>query len=88
MYTNTDCILNKRNELEAMIEIHNPTIIGIVELKPKKCRFELQACGPAVNRFQQSKHQDQGKGVCIVRSQIFILFFPHFASRHLLSSLE
>ena len=32
MYTNADSLLNKRDELHALIDIHKPLIIGIVEV--------------------------------------------------------
>ena len=42
MYSNADAIMNKRTELEALVEIHKPEIISITEAKPKNCRFEIQ----------------------------------------------
>ena len=43
LYTNADSLLNKRDELKALIDIHNPGIIGIVEVKPKNLRYEIQS---------------------------------------------
>jgi hypothetical protein len=36
MYTNADQLKNKLAELEIRIEEHQPWIIGITEVKPKK----------------------------------------------------
>ena len=44
MYTNADSLLNKRDELHALIDIHKPLIIGIVEVKPKNLRYDVQEC--------------------------------------------
>ena len=35
MYTNADCLLNKRDELECMIQEYNFDIIAITEIFPK-----------------------------------------------------
>ena len=38
LYTNADQFLNKRAELKRLVEIHNPSIIGITDVKPKNYR--------------------------------------------------
>lgn len=35
LYTNADQLMNKRSELQALTDIHQPDIIGITEVKPK-----------------------------------------------------
>ena len=41
MYINADSLMNKRTELDALIEIHKPSVIGIVEVKPKNLRYKI-----------------------------------------------
>jgi hypothetical protein len=66
MYTNADSLLNKRNELEAMVEIHKPAIIGIVEVKPKNYRFSVQECEVSLPGYELFHNLDQdGRGICL-----------------------
>ena len=41
MYTNADSVTNKLQEIQAMIEIYKPDIIGITEIKPKNLKYAL-----------------------------------------------
>ena len=51
MYINADSLMNKRTELDALIEIHRPDVIGIVEVKPKNYRYEIQECEIAIDGY-------------------------------------
>ena len=42
MYTNVDSLFNKKEELLARVNALNPDIIGITEVLPKYCKFDLQ----------------------------------------------
>eukprot|EP00745_Piridium_sociabile_P043063 TRINITY_DN87471_c0_g3_i3.p1 TRINITY_DN87471_c0_g3~~TRINITY_DN87471_c0_g3_i3.p1 ORF type:complete len:950 (+),score=231.72 TRINITY_DN87471_c0_g3_i3:692-3541(+) len=72
MYTNADSLLNKRTELEAMIEIHQPTIIGIVEIKPKNLRFEVQESEITIPGYEPFHNlEKRGRGICLyVKSEM------------------
>ena len=48
LYTNADSLSNKRTELDTMIEIHRPAIIGIVEVK-----LEIRNCYTGVRYIPQ-----------------------------------
>jgi len=49
LFTNADCLMNKRSELENLLSQYSeiPDVIGIVEVKPKNCK-EL----PTISEFQ------------------------------------
>jgi hypothetical protein len=67
MYTNADSLLNKRAELEALIEIHKPAVIGIVEVRPKNYRFEVQACEISIQGFETFHNLEyKGRGICLL----------------------
>lgn len=40
LFTNADCLMNKRSELENLLSQYSeiPDVIGIVEVKPKNCK--------------------------------------------------
>ena len=49
MYTNTDSLLNRKSELEILINMYKPDIIGITEILPKNreedpdnCKLKIQ----------------------------------------------
>ena len=66
LYINADSLSNKRTELDTMIEIHRPAIIGIVEVKPKNSRFEIQECEIATPGYDTFHNIDKsGRGVCL-----------------------
>ena len=66
LYTNADSLLNKRVELDALIDIHNPSIIGIVEVKPKNSRYEVQECEIGIKGYQTFHNLNgDGRGVCL-----------------------
>ncbi|KAK3757931.1 hypothetical protein RRG08_058245 [Elysia crispata] len=66
LYTNADSLSNKRIELDTMIEIHRPAIIGIVEVKPKNSRFEIQECEIAIPGYDTFHNLDKsGRDVCL-----------------------
>ena len=66
MYTNADSLMNKRTELDALIELHKPAVIGIVEVKPKNFRYKIQECEIAINGYDIFHNLDEeGRGICL-----------------------
>ena len=66
MYINADSLLNKRAELSALIEIHKPEIIGIVEVKPKNYRFQIEECEIAIQDYEVFHNlKEEGRGICL-----------------------
>lgn len=64
LYTNADCLMNKRSELDALIEIHDPEVVGIVEVKPKNSRYNIQECEIALPGYDVFHNLDQqGRGI-------------------------
>ena len=41
MYTNADSLKNKIHELEVRVRDKDPMIIGITEVKPKNCKYDM-----------------------------------------------
>ena len=72
LYTNSDSLLNKRFELEVEIDIHKPDIIAICEIKPKKCRYQVQPGEIAIQGFELFHNlESPGRGVAVlVRSNL------------------
>ena len=72
MYTNADCLTNKRAELQALIDIHKPAIIGVVEVKPKRCKFRVQRCEVKIPGFELFENLEKpGRGICLhVREEL------------------
>ena len=66
MYINADSLMNKRTELDALIEIHRPDVIGIVEVKPKNYRYEIQECEIAIDGYDIFHNlEKEGRGICL-----------------------
>ena len=66
LYTNADRLMNKRSELKAYIDIYQPDIIGITEVKPKTERYVIQDCELSLDMYdmfhnlQNSSEEDRG----------------------------
>ena len=66
LYTNADSVMNKRQELIALIEIYNPQIIAITEVKPKNLRFNIQECEVSIEGYELFHNlNDKGRGICL-----------------------
>ena len=65
MYTNADCLLNKRKELEANIATMQPDIIAITEVFPKNAQLEVQKEELAIGDYD-CLVSTGGRGVCIM----------------------
>ena len=67
IYANTDGgMLNKKREIEANINLYNPSIIGLVETKPKNNRHQVQESEVALEDFITYHNlEDEGRGVCL-----------------------
>ena len=64
MYSNVDSLLNKRKEILALIELHKPLVVGLVEIKPKNCKYQVQECEIAINDYQLFHNLDHpGRGI-------------------------
>jgi len=61
MYTNIDSFNNKRVELEAIIALNNPDVIGLTEVNPKNSTWSLQ---------QQQSRWKGSSAVCEKLSQV------------------
>jgi exonuclease III len=58
--------MNKRNELQAMIDIHKPDIIGITEVKPTNSRFAVEECELALSGFELFHNlSSDGRGLAL-----------------------
>lgn len=58
--------MNKRAELQAMIELHEPELIAITEVKPKRCRFTVQECEIAIEGYDVFHNLEQeGRGIAL-----------------------
>ena len=51
LYTNADCLMNKRCELDANIRMFEPEIIAITEVTPKYCKTPVQECELRIDGF-------------------------------------
>ena len=66
-YSNADSLLNKRTELSVEIEIHNPDIIAICEVKPKTCRYTVQPSEIAWPGYELFHNiESEGRGVLLL----------------------
>ena len=67
LYTNADQYLNKRNEMKALVEIHQPDIIGITEVKPKQARFDIQDSEIAIEGYELFHNlEEKGRGIALL----------------------
>ncbi|KAA0200510.1 hypothetical protein HAZT_HAZT010703 [Hyalella azteca] len=44
--------MNKRDEIQALIETHQPAVLGITEVKPKNNRFTIEECEVAYKGYE------------------------------------
>ena len=66
LYTNADQLMNKRQELLAAIDIYNPGIIGITEVKPKSSRYVVQESELSIDGYDIFHNLDQtGRGLVL-----------------------
>ena len=66
-YSNADSLLNKRTELLVELEIHNPDIIAICEVKPKSCRYTVQPGELSIQGYELFHNLDSnGRGVLLL----------------------
>lgn len=58
--------MNKRNELKAMIDIHQPSIIGITEVKPKNFRYNIEDSELSIPGFDLFHNlNEEGRGIAL-----------------------
>ena len=58
--------MNKSAELQAIIELHEPDLIAITEVKPKRCRFTVQECEIAIEGYDVFHNLEQeGRGIAL-----------------------
>ena len=58
--------MNKRPELEALVEIHKPIVVGICEVKPKNYRYEIQPSEITLPGYElYHTLSNQGRGICL-----------------------
>ena len=70
LYTNADQYMNKRNEMHAQVQIHNPDIIAITEVKPKQQRFKIQDCEISIDGYELFHNlEEEGRGVALLVKQ-------------------
>ena len=66
LYTNADQYLNKRTELEAWIEIQDPDIIGITEIKYKNNRHLIQESEINIQGYELFHNlSENGRGIAL-----------------------
>ena len=66
MYTNADSLMNKLSELKSQVTQSQPMIIGITEMKPKKCRFNIVPCELQLEGYELfSNLEKDGRGICL-----------------------
>ena len=66
IHTNADQFLNKRAEFKRLVEIHNPSIIGITEVKPKNYRYEIQDCELSLEGYEVFHNmRKEGRGLVL-----------------------
>ena len=68
MYSNLDTITNKLDELKARVNVENPTIIALTEIKPKNARYSLTKEELNINGYNiiaTNLENKTGRGVCI-----------------------
>ena len=58
--------MNKRDELKAYINIFEPNIIAITEVKPKNARYTISDCELAIEGYDMFHNlNDQGRGIML-----------------------
>ena len=65
-HTNADQLMNKRTEFKATIDSYSPDIIGIMEVKPKNSRYNIEDCEIAIERYDLLHNLDsEGRSVAL-----------------------
>ena len=58
--------MNKRTELEALVDLHKPIAVGITEVKPKNCRFQIQPSEISLDGYELFHTLDRdGRGISL-----------------------
>lgn len=58
--------MNKRDELKAYIDIFEPNIIGITEVKPKNARYEISDCELSIQGYDMFHNlTEEGRGIVL-----------------------
>ena len=65
MHTNADSLMNKLSELKAQVRQSQPMIIGITEVKKKKCRFNIAPYELQLGHELFSNLEKDRKGICL-----------------------
>ncbi len=69
IFTNADAVTNKLAELETLLVIHKPDIVGVVEVKPKNIATPLTKTKLKLNGYELLPNNqcftDEGRGVCL-----------------------
>lgn len=65
IYLNADNILNKRNELDAVIDIHQPDVICITETAPKHCNTAMSTSELQIEGYDICVNENPKRGVAI-----------------------
>ena len=65
-------MMNKRTELQAVIDIHQPDVIGVTEVKPKNWRYEIADCEIVIEGYELFHNlMKPGRGVVLyVRKEL------------------
>ena len=67
-YTNADSLLNKRDELTALVNVNKFDIIGITEILPKNRSSsidDVEWCIPGYNKFSENFDDYTGRGIIV-----------------------
>jgi len=65
-YSNIDTMSNKLKMIETAVEIHDPDIIVLVEVKPKNARYKLQNSEIQMEGYTLHENIEEiGRGICI-----------------------
>lgn len=66
IYTNCDSYLNKRAEFQAVLDLHEPALIAMTEIKPKHSRYGVQECEIALDGYDLFHNlEKEGRGVAL-----------------------
>ena len=69
IFTNADAVTNKLAELETLLAIHKPDIVGVIEVKPKNIAIPLTKTKLRIKGYELLPNNqcftDEGRGVCL-----------------------
>ena len=67
-----DTLSTKKAELEALVELHKPDVLGLSEVKPKRCRYRVQESEVKLDGYEVFHTlEEEGRGICLyVKSQL------------------